>query len=209
MVPTFRKDAKDGAPRSLPIQKTNLGCRIWLPMCGFACSFILRVRTWRERDRNDLCDVGTIAAVAMIDAAVRLEGTPDAAAVIHHYLGILPVTAEFKTGPSIVVWGDAERPTQVEAIARCLKPRAESRGNRGTSKTGLSGPLRPLSSFPRFCSTDLRPPPRNGQRSLPCSRRLRSLSRTFLSRRNFRRLRPARAAASASQRSDRRGWRST
>ena len=102
VVPTFRKDAKDGAPRSLPIQKTNLGCRIWLPMCGFACSFILRVGTWRERDRNDLCDVRTIAAVAMIDAAIRLEGTPDTAAVVHHYVGILPVAAEFKAGPSIV-----------------------------------------------------------------------------------------------------------
>jgi len=71
-------------------------------MGDVARSFILRIRARRERDGNDLCDIWTIAAVPMIDAAIRLEGSPDAASVVHNHVWILPVATEFEAGTSIV-----------------------------------------------------------------------------------------------------------
>ncbi len=81
-----------------PLNWISLG----LAMGAVARGFILRVRSRRERDGNDLDDVGPIAAVAVIDAAIRLEGSTDTAAVVHNHVWILPVATEFEARTSIV-----------------------------------------------------------------------------------------------------------
>src|ERR1700680_1217083 len=72
-------------------------------LVGSSCAGRLKLsgRALLESDRDNLGGVGPIALVAPVDAAIRLEGSREAAVVVHHQVGILPVAAQLQAGASI------------------------------------------------------------------------------------------------------------
>jgi hypothetical protein len=71
-------------------------------MRRFARRLVLGIRTPYECYRNDFSHVWPIAAVSVINSSVRLEGPRDAAVIIHHQVGILPVAAELEARAGVI-----------------------------------------------------------------------------------------------------------
>src|SRR4051794_39918054 len=60
---------------------------------SFAGCFKIGIRTGLKSDGNDLPHVGALLASSPIDTSIGLKVALDAAVVIHHEVGILPVSA--------------------------------------------------------------------------------------------------------------------
>jgi hypothetical protein len=71
-------------------------------MCRFTRRLVLGIRTPYECYRNDFSHVWPIAAVSVINSSVGLEGPRDAAVVVHHQVGILPVAAELEARAGVL-----------------------------------------------------------------------------------------------------------
>ncbi len=65
---------------------------------GFAGGFEIGVGTWREGDRDHFSNVGVVSVVIEENAAVGIEGPPDAAVIVHNDVRVVPLASEFDRG---------------------------------------------------------------------------------------------------------------
>ena len=79
-------------------------------------------RAFGERNRDDFAGVGPVGVVAEVRASIRLKRPRDAAAIVHHEVGVLPFAAQFNPwttlGVEAPIWPAVHPETHSFAIGR-------------------------------------------------------------------------------------------